>query len=184
MLIHRIAHPLVVDQSTGRAVGPYNAGRIARANDLAADFAELMVEVSEIVEEHNDFSHAPVPTFEGQYIREGREQSVFTTQEQAESWFRAGVGVMREAGFRWFTYEIAEKHVRTTRTQAIANLRRARLVSINDIPLPDGPAVEKKCFWCWMPKSECYCEVNDTTSSDDGITDCVQCGYQPWSCTC
>lgn len=191
MLIHRIAHPLVVCPDAGRAVGPYNAASTA-SRIGRDDLYNLLNEVADFLCMRLDSSHTPPPVAEGHYIRAGREQSVFLNEAQAAGWFRDGVEQMQAAGFRWFTYEVQERYVRVTRVQAMADLRRARLLSIADIPF-QSDADYFYCTWCGYSDScscwaeaeccgkaarDCYC--ND----EDWDLMCKGCSEQLWSCVC
>ncbi len=195
MLIHRIAHPLVKCADAGTPVGPYNAYSAASSQGMDDDLVMLLREVADFLCSRLDPSHTPPPYAEGHYIHAGREQSVFLNETQAQGWFRDGVEAMRDAGFCWLTYEIQEKYVRATRTQAIALVKRARLVSIQDIPFSSDPEyvyctycgydpycscyVAQEC--CGSIGSMCFCYLD---SDNDGIQDCGTCGAAPWACVC
>lgn len=193
MLIHRIAHPLVLCPDAGRSVGPYNASRVAEHIGHERPFTNSLQEVADFLCARLDSSHTPPPQQEGQRLIAGREQSVFTSVVQASEWFQDGVELMQAAGFRWFTYEIADKYVRNTPTQAVAFLRRARLLSITDIPFSSDPdyyyctycgyslgcSCYDECDGCARIYADCFC-----WGEDDGIVNCEGCYEQPWSCRC
>lgn len=194
MLIHRIAHPLVVCPDAGRTVGPYNAGSTATRLGMDSEFTHALREVAEFLLNRLDSSHTPPPFMEGVGIQAGREQSVFLSEAQASEWFADGVEQMREAGFLWFTYEIQERYVRAARLQAVALLKRARLVTISEIPFssqPDycyctycgynvGCACWDACEGCDRIAADCWCYLND---EDDDLV-CQGCYEQRWSCMC
>lgn len=204
MLIHRIAHPLVTVKESGRTVGPYNAARIY--TEQMGQSEDALYQALYIVSQACSalsYTHTPPPFEDGFYMRP-TEQSVFTSVEQAREWFRSGVSLMHDAGFLWFTYEVAERYVKVGTRQAAADLRRARLVSMQPIPLTDDPDYgvfcNECCDWdcrccesCGLNYCDCdtcticwlnlfYCECPSVPSTEPA--DCAGCGQQPWSCRC
>ncbi len=131
----RVAHSDLTD-SFGVPLGPYIAGT---AHMLPSEHP--VERVGQVLMNHNT-SMTPSPYFDG-FEFEDRIPSelycAFSDKVQMTNWFRdadrdASVyGLMREAGFKLWTYRLESHQIRRGWSQVMVPLRKARLVRVDSI---------------------------------------------------